>query len=110
MDFAVIGGDSEAVRRGVLDSLYGFRSVQVSPYLGSDVKGIIVPYNTLGIVSRVNKPAINGYVATFTAVDDSSGLALGGRVYEDLYRGKMVAGMDCLFGAQVLQDGIIKLV
>ena len=114
MDFAVIGGDSEAVRRGVLDSLYGFRSVQCSPYLGAGVKGLIVPYNTFGIASRVVAPAVDGYVATFTAVDESSGLACSARIYEDLIRGRMVEGMSLLFGAKCLQPegapGIIKLV
>ena len=108
MDAVVYGGD-EGVKRGVIPGLYGFRDVVCTPYLPEGTVGAIVPYGTLGIASRVNKPAINGYVATFDATDEN-GFALGFRVFEHLCEGRMILGGDVLFGAKILQDGIVRLV
>lgn len=108
MDAVVYGGD-DGVKRGVIPGLYGFRDVVCTSYLPEGTVGAIVPYGTLGVVSRVNKPAINGYVATFDAVDEN-GLAIGFRVFEHLCEGRMILGGDILFGARILQDGIVRLV
>lgn len=108
MDAYVYGGP-DAVKNGVIPGLYGFRAVICTPYLPSGDVGAIIPYGTFGIASRVNKPAINGYVATFTAADEN-GLAIGFRAFEHLCEGRMILGGDMLFGAKVLQPGIIRLV
>ena len=108
MDAIVYGGD-EGVKRGVIPGLYGFRDVVCTSYLPEGTVGAIVPYGTLGIASRVNAPAINGYVATFDAVDEN-GFALGFRAFEHLCEGRMILGGDVLFGAKILQDGIVRLV
>ena len=107
MDALVYGGN-DGVKRGVIPGLYGFQDVVCSPYLPDGDVGAIIPYGTFGVASRVNKPAVNGYVSTFTAVDEN-GIAIGFRVYEDLAQGKARFGGDMLFGAKVLQDGIIRL-
>ena len=107
-DALVYGGD-DAVKFGVVPGMYGFRDVICTSYLPEGTVGAIVPYGTLGVVSRVNAPAINGYVATFTAQDDN-GLALGFRVHENLSEGRALLGGDVLFGAKILQDGIVRLV
>ena len=107
-DALVYGGD-DAVKYGVVPGMYGFRDVICTSYLPEGTVGAIVPYGTLGVVSRVNAPAINGYVATFTATDEN-GLALGFRVYEDLATDRGLLGGDCLFGAKILQEGIVRLV
>lgn len=108
MDAYVYGGP-EAVKDGIVPGLFGFRAVLCSSYLPDGVVGSIIPYGTLGIASRVNKPAINGYAATFTAADDN-GLAIGFRAFEHLCEGRMILGGDMLIGARVLQEGIINLV
>ena len=107
-DALVYGGD-DAVKYGVVPGLYGFRDVICTSYLPEGTVGAIVPYGTLGVASRVNAPAINGYVATFNAQDEN-GFALGFRVFEHLCEGRMILGGDVLFGAKILQDGIVRLV
>lgn len=107
-DALVYGGD-DAVKYGVVPGLYGFRDVICTSYLPEGTVGAIVPYGTLGVASRVNAPAINGYVATFNAQDEN-GFALGFRVFEHLCEGRMILGGDVLFGARILQDGIVRLV
>lgn len=108
LDYAVIG-TSEAVKYGVIENLYGFRAVVMTSYLPAGTKGAIIPYNTMGVVSRLNKPMVDGYVATWTAKNDD-GFALGFRVYEDLAKGKAFLGADVLLGAKLLQPGIVRLV
>lgn len=108
LDSSVYGGP-DAVRNGVIEGLYGFRGVVMSPFLNTGVKGYIIPYNCLGCVSRWDKPAIDGYSDVWTAVDPKTGFTVGYRVYEDLASGKAFIGGNILFGAKVLQRGIIKL-
>lgn len=108
LDSNVYGGP-EAIRYGVAENLYGFRAVIMSSYLPAGVKGAIIPYGTMGIVSRLNVPAVNGYVNTFTA-ETPDGFGIQFRVFENLCSGKAVLAGDVLVGAKVLQDGIIRLV
>lgn len=102
-------GSSEAIQKGVIEGLYGFKAVVMTSYLPEGTKGAIIPYNTIGIVSRTNKPAIDGYANTWEVTTDD-GFTLGFRVFEHLCMGKMFLGADVLFGAKILQDGIIRLV
>ena len=108
LDSNVYGG-SEAVRNGAVEGLYGFKAVVATSYLPSGTIGAIIPYNTLAIVSRTNKPAVDGYVNTWEATNED-GFTLGYRVFEHLGMGKMFLGADMLFGAKIVQDGIIRLV
>lgn len=108
MDYTVIG-TSEAVKYGVVENLYGFRAVVMTSYLPAGVKGAIIPYDTIGVVSRLNTPTVNGYVATWNAEDDN-GFAIGFRVFEHLCYGKAFLGGDVLVGAKIMQPGIIRLV
>lgn len=108
LDSNVYGGP-EAIRYGVAENLYGFRAVIMSSYLPAGVKGAIIPYNTMGIVSRLNVPAVNGYVNTFTA-ETPDGFGVQFRVFENLCSGKAVLAGDVLVGARILQNGIIRLV
>lgn len=98
-----------AIKYGVIEGLYGFKAVVCTSYLPDGTIGAIIPFNTIGIVSRVNKPAIDGYVNTWTATD-ANGLTLGFRVFEHLCKGRMYLGADVLFGAKILQPGIVRLV
>ena len=107
---ALVYGDREAVRMGAIPELYGFKAVLRSSYLPEGDLGAIIPYNTLGIVSRWNKPQLAGYALTDKATDKESGLTIGFRAFEDLNEGCVKYGGDMLFGARILQDGIIRLV
>ena len=102
-------GGPEMIRSGVVEGLYGFRGVVCSPFMPSGTKGYIIPWNSLGVVSRWDKPAIDGYEDTWTAVDPKTGFTVGYRVFEHLCKGKAFIGGNCLFGAKVLQAGIITL-
>ena len=107
-DSYVYGGP-ELVRSGVVENLYGFRGVVMSPFMPSGTKGYIIPWNSLGVVSRYDRPAIDGYSDTWTAIDPKTGFTVGYRVFEHLCRGKAYVGGNVLFGARVLQKGIITL-
>ena len=103
-------GGSEAIRTGIIPGLYGYKSVICSSFLPEGVKGAIIKQDAIGVVSRINKPAINGYDATWTATTQD-GIALGYRVFEHLCMGKMFLGADILMGAKVLQaNAAVKLV
>ena len=99
----------EAIKYGVVEGLYGFKAVVCTSYLPAGTIGAIIPYNTIAIVSRTNKPAVDGYVATWTA-ETEDGFSLGYRVFEHLCYGKMFLGADVLMGAKIVQDGIVRLV
>ena len=106
---AVVYSNDQAVKYGVVEGLYGFRAVLASSYLPSGVKGAIIPYQCVGIASRINKPAVDGYVNTWTATTED-GFALGFRVYEDLAKGVARLGGDVLMGAKLFQaDKIVRL-
>lgn len=107
-DSSVYGG-SEIVRSGYVERLYGFRGVIDSPIMPEGAKGFIIPWNSLGVVSRWDKPAIDGYSDVWTAVDPKTGFTIGYRVFEHLCKGKAYIGGNVLFGAKLLQKGIIKL-
>ena len=102
-------GGPEMIRTGVVEGLYGFRGVIDSPFMPEGTKGFIIPWNSLGLVSRWDKPAIDGYADTWTAVDPKTGFTVGYRVFEHLCKGKAYIGGNVLFGAKVLQKGIITL-
>lgn len=106
---AVVYSNDQAVKYGVVEGLYGFRAVIASSYLPAGVKGAIIPYQCVGIASRINKPAVDGYVNTWTATTED-GFALGFRVYEDLAKGVARLGADVLMGAKLFQaDKIVRL-
>lgn len=98
----------EAIKYGVVEGLYGFKAVVCTSYLQEGTIGAIIPYNTIAIVSRTNRPAVDGYVATWNA-ETEDGFTLGYRVFEHLCYGKMFLGADVLLGAKIVQDGIIRL-
>lgn len=109
MGDSYVYGGPELVRSGVVENLYGFRGVVNSPFMPAGKKGFIIPWNSLGVVSRWDKPAIDGYEETWTAVDPKTGFTVGYRVFEHLCKGKAYIGGNCLFGAKILQKGIITL-
>lgn len=110
LDSYVYGG-AEAVRDGVVPSFYGFRGVVVAPSLPTGVNGFIIPWESIGIVNRYNKPAVDGYEATFSSTDPHTGFTIGYRVYEDRCKGLAIMAADCLWGAKLIAPNkIIRLV
>lgn len=107
---AVVYGSDEAIKYGVVTGLFGFRAVVSTSYLPTGVKGVIVPYQCVGIASRIVKPAVDGYVSTWNATDEN-GFSINFRVYEDLAKGVARLGGAVLVGAKLFQsDKIIRLV
>lgn len=102
-------GGPEMVRSGVVEGLYGFKGVVCSPFMPEGKKGFIIPWNALGVVSRWDKPAVDGYADVWTASDSKTGFTVGYRVFENLCKGKAYIGGNVLFGAKLLQPGIITL-
>lgn len=110
LDSYVYGG-AEAVRDGVVPGLYGFRGVVVAPSLPTGVNGFIIPWESIGVVNRYNRPAIDGYEATFSATDPHTGFTIGYRIYEDRKKGVEVMAADCLWGAKLIAPNkIVRLV
>lgn len=110
LDSYVYGGP-EAVRDGVVPGLYGFRGVILAPTLPADVNGFIIPWESIGIVNRYNRPAVDGYEATFASTDPHTGFTIGYRVYEDRCKGLAIMAADCLWGAKLIAPNkIVRLV
>lgn len=110
MGDSYVYGGPELARSGVVENLYGFKGVVACPQLASGTKGFLIPWNTLGVVSRWDRPAIDGYTFTDTVTDPKTGFTVGFRGFEHLCRGKAYIGGNVLFGAKILQKGIVKLV
>lgn len=110
LDSYVYGGP-EAVRDGVVPGLYGFRGVVLAPTMPADINGFIIPWESIGVAARWNKPAVDGYEATWVATDDKTSFPIGYRVFEHLCRGTAYIAGDVLFGAKLIQPSkIVKLV
>lgn len=108
-DSAIYGGP-EAVRNGVFENgPYGFKTVVMCPFLASGTKGFLIPYDSIGVASRYDAPAIDGYAETWSAVDPKTGFTISYRVFEHLCNGAAYIGGSTLFGAKILQKGIVKL-
>ena len=107
---ALVYGSDKPIRYGTIAEFCGFRAVINTNYLPAGTKGAIIPYQCVGIASRINKPMLGGYTDTWTAVDEN-GFAIGFRCYEDLAKGVARLGGDVLMGAKLFQsEKIIRLV
>ena len=107
---ALVYGSDKPIRYGTIAEFCGFRAVINTNYLPAGTKGAIIPYQCVGIASRINKPAVDGYVNTWTAVDEN-GFSISFRVYEDLAKGVARLGGDVLMGAKLFQaNKIVRLV
>ena len=109
LDSYVYGGP-EAVRDGVVPGLYGFRGVVVAPTLPAGVNGFVIPWESIGVAARWNKPAVDGYQAAWATVDEKTGMPIGFRVFEHLCKGAAFMAGDVLFGCKLIApQKIIKL-
>jgi hypothetical protein len=109
LDSYVYGGP-EAIRDGVVPGLYGFRGVVVAPSLPEGVNGFIIPWESIGVASRWNKAAVDGYDAQWTATDPKTGFTVGFRVFEHLCSGTAKMAADVLWGVKLIQPSkIVKI-
>lgn len=104
-------GSQDAVRYGVVPGFAGFKDVVLAPELTGNIKGLIIPWNTFGVVARWNKPAGGGLgmVESWAEVDEKTGFPFGFRAFYHNCKGALIFGGDVLFGAKIVQKGIIPL-
>lgn len=104
-------GSQDAVRYGVVPGFAGFKDVVLAPELTGNIKGLIIPWNTFGVVARWNKPAGGGLgiVEAYPEVDEKTGFPFGFRAFYHNCKGALIFGGDVLFGAKIVQKGIITL-
>jgi hypothetical protein len=106
LDSNVYGG-SEAIRRGVIEGLYGFKAVIENDDLpvasaadASKGAGAIVPADALVVAGRlvpVSSPS--SYQETGTVTDEVSGLSFGVRRHGSAATGANFLTVEALFGA-----------
>ena len=101
LDSSVYGGP-EAIRRGVVVGLFGFKSVICSDKLPEGTVGALVQNGALGVVSRYLMPSIAGAYPMKTEATDENGVKMGYRYSTNLATGRNYIAADALFGAKIL--------
>lgn len=101
LDSNVYGGP-EAIRRGVVPGLFGFKSVICSSKLPEGTVGALVQNGALGVVSRYLPPSIAGAYPMTTEATDENGVKFGYRYSTNLATGRNYIAADALFGAKIL--------
>ena len=110
LDSSTYGGP-EAIRRGVVPGLYGFKSVICSNKLPAGTVGAIIGMGTIAVVNRYNAPGIAGAYPMVERTTDANGFTIGFRYGTDLAKGYNYLAADCLVGAKVLDNTkIVRLV
>ena len=110
LDSSTYGG-TEAIRRGVVPGLYGFKSVICSNKLPAGTVGAVIGMGTIAVVNRYNAPGIAGAYPMVERTTDENGFTIGFRYGTDLAKGYNYLAADCLVGAKVLDPAkIVRLV
>ena len=110
LDSSTYGGP-EAIRRGVVPGLYGFKSVICSNKLPAGTVGAIIGMGTIAVINRYNAPGIAGAYPMVERTTDANGFTIGFRYGTDLARGYNYLACDALVGAKVLdKEKIVRLV
>lgn len=110
LDSSTYGGP-EAIRRGVVTGLYGFKSVICSNKLPTSTVGAIIGLGTIAVVNRYNAPGIAGAYPMVERKTDENGFTIGFRYGTDLAKGYNYLACDALVGAKVLDSSkIVRLV
>lgn len=101
----IIYNAEDPVQGGIVRNFMGLKAVVCIPnnVLGSSFKGAIIARDALGIVSRYNAPAINGYWDTFK-ITTEDGFTVGFRAFENLCQGEMKFRGDALYGSKFLHS------
>lgn len=101
LDSNVYGGP-EAIRKGMVPGLFGFKSVICSNKLPEGTVGALVENGAIGITARYLPPSIEGaYPISYKAVDEN-GVPMGFRFSTNLASGRNYLACDALVGAKVL--------
>lgn len=106
----VIYQQKDPIDMGIIRNVLGLKAVVLATKLPAATKGAFIADGAFGVVTRLNKPVINGYYDTFT-ITGEDGFTIGYRAYEDLRDGAMKFAGDVLFGSDFLQlddDGKAK--
>ena len=99
----VVFPEQEALKYGMIENVFGLKAVVMAKSLGGGaVKAALVQEDAFGIVSRANRPAINGYWDTFE-IRTEDGFQIGFRAFEHLCQGALKFAGDALYGAKFLQ-------
>lgn len=111
LDSNVYGG-SEAIRRGVIEGLYGFKAViendDIPAVSGAEVSGtaptkgvgVVVPSDAVVVAGRLVPVASpSAYQETGTVTDEVSGLSFGVRRHGSAATGANFLTVEALFGA-----------
>ncbi len=104
LDVSKYGGP-EAVQKGVIPGLFGFKEVTDCPTLPSDgaLTGAIAHPTCMGVAGRLLTPqSPHAYEEIGSVVDDASGLAIGFRRFGDAGTGENFLAYEALFGADVV--------
>lgn len=110
LDSSTYGGP-EAIRRGVVPGLYGFKSVICSNKLPAGTVGAVIGMGTIAVVNRYNAPGIAGAYPMVERTTDENGFTIGFRYGTDLAKGYNYLAADCLVGAKVLDNTkIVRLI
>jgi len=102
LDSATYGG-SEAIRKGVVPGLFGFKSVTAAPSLptAENLIGFLTTANAICVAGRYLQPqAPNAYEETGMAFDEVTGLTFGLRRLANGLTGEVVQTTEALFGYQ----------
>jgi hypothetical protein len=111
LDTNVYGG-AEAIQKGKIDGLYGFKAVMEGSQLPAGTIGAVIPETAIVVASRQVPVNCKGnYEEVGSIVDENSGLVLGMRRHGAPAKGKNFATLEVLMGCALVQpDKCIRLV
>lgn len=109
LDANVFGGN-EAIRDGMIPSLYGFSGVVMANTLASGLNGVMVHKEAIGIAGRYLAPDASAYSEVGQITDEATGLTIGFRRFAIPETGKRYIAGEMLYGAALLQKDKIVLI
>jgi hypothetical protein len=113
LDTAKFGGD-EAIRKGVIPELYGFRQIVRAPLLKTakaDLAGFISLPQAIGVGFRYCQPqSKKAYEEVGQAYDDETGVLYGIRRFGEAATGRNHLAVEALYGAKAVdKKALIRL-
>lgn len=103
-------GDSEAIKNGVINGLYGFKAVIQLKDLPSGVKGALIPSNAVAVASRAVAVGDDSCYREIGTVSDEFGFTMTVMRHGSAAKGKGFLNVTALWGAKVVQPDAITLI
>lgn len=103
-------GDSEAIKNGVINGLYGFKAVIQLKDLPSGVKGALIPSNAVAVASRAVAVGDDSCYREIGTVSDEFGFTMTVMRHGSAAKGKGFLNVTTLWGAKVVQPDAITLI